>query len=110
MSNYTLDSLYNLYCSSIENNNYKTIKLQGPNVISNNNTFDLLTEAETETDSILEKINDHFENWLTYKFANSINDDRYKMIINEVHDINDDIEVSNIKELWNEINIGENTL
>ena len=104
---YNIDELYDLYKNKLENNQYQKITFNGPTVSNSNTTFDNIFITEK---TVLENIDEKFEDWITYRYAQSINDTRYRNILDTVFDINDTIDNFSIEIAWKYINIGEWTL
>ena len=104
---YSIDELYELYKNNLEKGEYKQITFNGPNVSSSNTMFDNIFATKK---SILENVDEKFEDWITYRYALLINDNRYKGILDIVFDINLEINNEVITNAWKNINIGEYTL
>jgi hypothetical protein len=104
---YNIDELYDLYKSRLENNQYQKITFNGPIVSTSNTTFDNIFVTER---TVLENLDEKFEDWITYRYAQSINDTRYKTILDTVFDIKDIIDNQSLENAWKNINIGEYTL
>ena len=104
---YNIDELYDLYKNKLENNQYQKITFNGPAVSNSNTTFDNIFVTEK---TVLENIDEKFEDWITYRYAQSINDTRYRNILDTVFDIKDNIDRQSLENAWKNINIGEYTL
>jgi len=104
---YNIVELYNLYKDRLVTNQYKKITFNAPKISNSNTTFNNIFVTET---TVLENLNEKFENWITYRYARSINDTRYKSILDTVFDITDTIDNESIEIAWMGINIGEYTL
>lgn len=104
---YNIDELYELYKNKLETNQYKKITLNSPKISNSNTTFDNIFITET---AILENIDEKFEDWITYRYAKSINDTRYHTILGTIFDIEEIIDKDSLENAWKNINIGEYTL
>jgi hypothetical protein len=99
--------LYKLYKNRLASNQYKKITFNAPKISNSNTTFDNIFVTET---TVLENLDEKFEDWITYRYAKSINDTRYKSILDTVFDITDTIDNELLEIAWMHINIGEYTL